>query len=96
MRKRSTHWIAICIDLNLAVQADSSDKARQLLSKQIHSYIIDALTIDAIHAETLLKRSAPWRYKMLYRAMTVLNAAYIRLANITLFTVLIPLTTQNY
>jgi hypothetical protein len=89
--KRGKYWVAMCVDLDLTVQADTSTQARQLLSEQIHSYITDALSVDAQHVAKLLKRQAPWRFRMLYQAMVVLKTAHVKWANMSQYIAPIPL-----
>lgn len=52
-------WVAVCIDLCLAVQADSREEAKERLHEQIVLYVREALTVDADKAEQLLSRKAP-------------------------------------
>lgn len=53
-------WVAVCVDLNLAAQADSYHKARVKLHQQIAWYVHDALVgPDREFAEQLLGRKAP-------------------------------------
>lgn len=59
-------WVAVCIDLTLAAQASTLDEARRKLHGQIESYVLEAITVDAEHAEALLARSAPWRDRLRY------------------------------
>lgn len=53
-------WVAVCLDLNLAAQADSVDEAKQKLLSMIESYVTEALTTDSRYADQLLTRKAPW------------------------------------
>jgi hypothetical protein len=52
-------WVAACIDLTLAAQASTCLEARQKLHEQIASYVNEAMTVDAEHADSLLTRKAP-------------------------------------
>lgn len=52
-------WVAACIDLALAIQADTIEAARTGLHEQIALYVTEAFTIDSDHAEHLLSRKAP-------------------------------------
>jgi hypothetical protein len=71
-KKRDTQWVAICVDLCLAAQADTADKARQMLVIQIKSYVEEALTVDREFAAELLSRKAPIyqriEYALIYAA----------------------------
>lgn len=52
-------WVAICIDLCLAAQADCYSEAKSKLEHQINEYVYEALTVDREHARDLLSRKAP-------------------------------------
>ena len=58
--QRKGYWVAMCIDLDLVVQADDVLSAQQLLNAQITDYIADAYGTDSAHAVQLLSRSAPY------------------------------------
>ena len=73
--KRDGYWVAMCIDLDLAVQADTASQARKLLGAQIASYVTDAVGVDSAHAAYLLHRRAPLRYVALYHFVKLVNAA---------------------
>ncbi len=73
--QRKGYWVAMCIDLDLVVQADSVDRAKQLLREQMFSYIHDAFTVDADHAGKLLSRRAPLRYFAMYYGIKWFNHA---------------------
>ncbi|MEX0618431.1 MAG: hypothetical protein WDZ76_14525 [Pseudohongiellaceae bacterium] len=70
-------WQAICIDLNLAAQADSFEEAREKLEAQISDYLYGALVgEDRKYAEVLIPRRAPLKYRVKYnflRALTHFN-----------------------
>ncbi len=59
-QEKNSQWVAVCIDLNLAAQTDSSNEAKQKLEAMIKSYVTEALTIDKNYAEQLLSRKAPF------------------------------------
>lgn len=71
--QRRGYWVAMCIDLDLAVQATTVAQARKLLKEQMATYVTDALTVDAEHAGVLLKRKAPLRYRLMYRFSKLVN-----------------------
>ena len=64
--KRDGYWVAMCIDLDLVVQADTVARARKLLNSQIASYVTDAMSVDSEHADVLMRRRAPLQYLALY------------------------------
>lgn len=60
-------WQAICIDLNLAAQADTLAQVKDKLRAQIVDYIVDAVSgPDQEYAQELLTRKAPLALRMKY------------------------------
>jgi len=59
-------WVAACIDLTLAVQADTLPAARRQLHEQIAQYVNEAVSVDAAHADALLARRAPLLDRLRY------------------------------
>ena len=72
--QRHGYWVVMCIDLDLAAQADTVAQARKPLKEQMTSYVTDALTVDGEHASVLLKRKSPLRYRVMYHCIKLLNA----------------------
>lgn len=72
--QRGKYWVAMCIDLDLTVQATTAPQARKLLKAQITSYVADAVSVDEEHAAYLLHRKAPLRYRCLYHLAKMVNA----------------------
>lgn len=64
--KSSGQWLAFCVDLNLAVQADSMAAAKNKLHEQIVEYAEDLRGVNAEHARELFPRPAPLRIRALY------------------------------
>ena len=68
-------WVAVCLDLSLAAQADTLGEVRRKLEAQIREYVFDAVVgQDHSHAGVLLRRRAPlqdwlkyWGYRRLAR-----------------------------
>lgn len=58
------HWVAACVDLTLAAQGATVEEARCKLHEQIASYVTEAVTVDAEHAEELLSRRAALRDRL--------------------------------
>lgn len=75
-REEEGSWVALCIDFNLAAQAESCDAAKAKLESMIAAYVREALTTDAAYSAQLLARRAPWtewaKYYF-YRATAVLH-----------------------
>jgi hypothetical protein len=65
-KQEGTQWIAVCIDLGLAAQADSLDHAKRKLESMINTYIQEALTIHREYANQLLSRKAPLSQQLAY------------------------------
>jgi hypothetical protein len=53
-------WQAICLDLDIAVQADSLQNVTRILQEAITSYVEDAMAQDEPTKTALLNRSAPF------------------------------------
>ena len=78
--KRRNYWVAMCVDLDLTVQADTLPQARKLLKGQISSYVAEATGIDGDHAGVLLSRKAPIQYRLMYRFAKLVHNARKRLS----------------
>ena len=52
-------WTAICVDLDLAVEAKSQHDAVNSLEAMVYSYVEDALKEEPRTAAKLLRRSSP-------------------------------------
>ena len=72
--EKRKYWVAMCIDLDLSVQADTLAQARKLLNAQISSYMADAVSVDSDHAEYLLSRRSPLRYFVMYYMARLIHA----------------------
>lgn len=66
VKRSRDQWVAVCVDLCLAAQADTQREAKEKLVAQIHSYVEEALTVDRDFADELLNRKAPMRQRMEY------------------------------
>lgn len=65
-------WVAVCVDLSLAAQADTLDEARQKLVEQMREYLHEALAgEDQSFAGMLLTRKAPWQQVLKYHYIKV-------------------------
>lgn len=74
--RKQGQWSLICLDFNLAVQADTLDEAQEKLHQMIKSYISDALSPDGDdrqHAEALLRRRAPLVFWLKYYAYQLVS-----------------------
>lgn len=66
LEQQGDQWTAVCIDLCLAAQADSEEKAKASLQAMTIDYINEALTVDTEYAEQLLTRKAPMSQRAKY------------------------------
>lgn len=70
-------WVAYCLDLSLAAQADSLAEVKHKLDQQVREYVADALAgQDRKHATYLMTRRAPlglWARYYFARLMVALN-----------------------
>lgn len=70
-----SQWVAVCVDLSLAAQADSFAEVKTKLDYQIREYVFDALAgEDRAHAHYLLTRKAPLRFWLKYALISARNA----------------------
>lgn len=73
--QRDGYWVAMCIDLDLVVQADSARDVKRLLHEQIVSYVGEAYGEDERFAVQLLGRRSPLRYFAMYYVIKWFNRA---------------------
>lgn len=59
VEKEQNLWVAACVDLCLAAQAETQEEAVRKLNLQISDYVVEALSSDR-HTKALLTRKAPW------------------------------------
>lgn len=57
--KRDNLWVAVCIDLSLAAQADTFQEAAKKLHAQILDFVLEAVS-EPEYAGQLLSRKAPF------------------------------------
>lgn len=77
VKQEKTYWVAVCIDLCLAAQAESQEDAQKKLEAMISTYIADAFGKHKIYAKQLLSRKAPLSQRAFY--YRVLFLEYLRL-----------------
>jgi hypothetical protein len=63
-------YVAVCIDLSLAAQANTLDGAQKKLELQIKDYIQEACE-DAAYTEQLLSRKAPFSLILKYHLLSL-------------------------
>lgn len=68
-------WVAYCLDLSLAAQADSWEEARAKLEAQVREYVADAMGgQDGKYGAALMARRAPASTYLRYYTAKVLIA----------------------
>jgi hypothetical protein len=61
-------WIAVCIDLNLAVERPTWEEALKAIRQQVRGYINAVVAAeDKASISYLLPRPAPWKDHLIYR-----------------------------
>lgn len=76
-KRDGDQWVAVCIDLCLAAQADSFAEARAALDAQVVSYVEEALTVDRASAYELLNRKAPVSQRLEYWFIRLMYGAHL-------------------
>lgn len=86
-------WVAICVDLSLAAQAETFDEARAKLHAQIHEYVYDALVgEDKAYGSQLLTRKSPLGIRAKYYLYASLSSLVrIHRNAVTLFSEVLPM-----
>ncbi len=86
-------WVAVCMDLTLAAQAESFAEARQKLHSQIAEYVFDAVAgEDRQFGDQLLPRRAPLiEWARYYKYVTQSRLGLLRESIRRLFTEILPL-----
>ncbi len=70
-------WIAVCIDLNLAVERPTWEEALKAIRQQARGYVDTVLeTEDKDSISYLLPRPAPWKDHLIYHVACV--AIFVR------------------
>ena len=70
-------WQAICLDLDIAVQANSLHDVTRVLKQAVRSYLEDAMMQDEQIRIAMLNRSAPFRVRATW-AMRLFMATLFR------------------
>jgi len=93
MKPAEGQYVAVCIDLCLAAQAETPKEAKRLLESQIESYVMEAFTIDKESAPELLARRAPISQRIEYHLIDMLNKAHCFGASMRqVFKTIMPMT----
>lgn len=79
--REGEHWVALCLDFDLAAQGDSFLEVKERLDAQIVDFVTEAATIDREHAPYLLRRKAPLKYRLLYRWLGLRKKVAARFGN---------------
>jgi hypothetical protein len=73
-KKDEDQWVSICIDLNLAAQADTQKESRRKLESMIRTYVREAYTCHSKYKEQLLNRKAPFSMILEYYKILALKS----------------------
>lgn len=65
-KKEQAQWVAVCIDLGLAAQADSLEQAKHKLESMVETYIQEAVGVHRQYAKQLLTRKSPLSQRLEY------------------------------
>ena len=95
--KHDDLWVAVCIDLSLAVQGASVAEVQGKLNAQIVEYVCDALEgDDRPYAADLLRRKAPLAQQLHYYSLVARSKLHITKNHLyTLFDEIVPLQTTD-
>jgi hypothetical protein len=63
---RESEWDGLCLDLDIAVHAQSLHEAQMLLEEAVGTYIEDALKEDKVTQNRLLSRRAPFLVRLVW------------------------------
>ena len=58
------HFEAICIDLDIAIEARSLEEAKRTLNRSVQEYVKAAIQEEPAVARQLLTRRSPWHVRM--------------------------------
>jgi len=96
LKQSDGQWVAICVDLCLAAQADTASDARRKLESQIVSYVEEALTVDRDSASELLSRKAPIGQRIEYALIRVAHDLHLLKRNLgQVFKTILPVHVGN-
>jgi len=89
-------WVAVCIDFNLAAQANSFEEARKKLHHQVLWYVYDAVAgDDQAHGVDLLQRKAPVALVLRYHVVHAMSRFRAMRERVRAFCDLLPLSPQR-
>jgi hypothetical protein len=72
--REGDQWLGFCLDFTLVTQAATLEEAKRKLAAQIYEYVYDAVAgDDREHASALLKRRAPFRYRVKFHLALLLQ-----------------------
>lgn len=73
-------WVAVCVDLSLAAQANSFDEVQHKLNEQIKDYVIEAIE-DKDYGHQLLTRKSPVSIMLKYYWIRLILSIYKMIKN---------------
>jgi predicted RNase H-like HicB family nuclease len=94
--REDNQWVVVCIDLNLAAQADTFAEAKRKLHHQIEWYVYDAMRgPDKDHVADLMSRRAPLPLLMRYHFAAALSHIRAMREQFRSFCDFLPLSPQR-
>ena len=76
-------WSAICLDFNIAAQADTFEESKEKLEGMIADYLYDIFEgEDKAFASQLLNRRAHWSFWLRYYYLDFINNIYHKANNV--------------
>ena len=78
--RKNSQWQAFCIDLDLAAQGDSLQEVQKKIVHMALSYVVEAFGKDREHADVLLARKSPLRYRLKYHWLRFQDNRILRAA----------------
>lgn len=88
-KEQDGSWLAVCIDLNLVAQGDTSKEARNKLHNIINDYLVEAFTEDNQYFDDLVPRKTPFIFLLRYYWLSLLSRLHV--VSSALFTEHLPL-----
>jgi len=95
-QREGDQWVAVCIDFNLAAQADTYSAARRKLHEQVIWYFYDATAgDDKAHGMELLFRKAPASLLARYHVVNAMSHFRAMRERFRSFCDLVPVSVQR-
>ena len=70
---RADSWLAVCVDLDIAVQGESFPEVRESLAKAIDMYLDRVGELPSAEQQQLINRRSPWHVRAKFEFYRVLS-----------------------